>query len=79
MGGSRDKPNTDSEPGKSKRLAKGNLEEMPHKSDLDDHKGETLSQPSHVSNHTYCTLTYFALLIFVGIILCKTEELGPGH
>ena len=44
VGGSWDKPNTDSEPGKSRWLAKGNPEEMTHKGDLNYHEGETLSE-----------------------------------
>ena len=43
MGGAWDIPNMDSEPGKSKWLAKGNLEKMPHLSDLKYHKGTTVS------------------------------------
>ena len=42
-GGSWDVPNIDSETGKSKWLAKGDPEEMPHISDLNYHKGTTLS------------------------------------
>ena len=51
MGGSLDIPNSDSEPGKSKWLAKGNQEEMPHVSD-----GAILSESARVSIHIHCTL-----------------------
>ena len=53
MGGPWDKPNTDSESGKARWLAKGNPEEKPHKCDSNCHKGMTLSEPTHVSMHTY--------------------------
>ena len=43
MGGSGDKPHTDTKPDKSKRLAKGHPEEIPHKNDLKHRKGTTLS------------------------------------
>ena len=60
MGGSCDIPNMDSEPGKFKRLAKGNLEEMPHKSDSSCHEGATqqlsLPESTRVSFHTDCTI-----------------------
>ena len=41
MGGSRDIPNMGCEPDKSKWLAKGKLEEMPHKSNSNCHEGMT--------------------------------------
>ena len=41
MGGFWNKPNTDSESGKSKWLVKGLLEEMPHKSNSNCHIGAT--------------------------------------
>ena len=41
MEGSWDIPNTDSGPGKSKWLAKGNLKEMPHNTKSNYHKGVT--------------------------------------
>ena len=44
-GHTRKGPDRDSDPGKSKWLPKGNLEEMPHISDSNDHKGATLSLP----------------------------------
>ena len=54
MGGSWNIPNTDSELGKAKWLAKGNPEEMPHKSNSNCHKyvAQQLSFKSvHVSIH----------------------------
>ena len=53
MGEPWDIPNADSEPGKSKWLVKGNLEEMPHISDSNYHAGTTLSPPMCLST---CTL-----------------------
>ena len=50
--GSWDIPNTDSEPGKSKWLAQGNLEEMPHKSYLNCCKRAALSEAGRVYPHT---------------------------
>ena len=50
-----DIPNMDAEPGKSKWLASGNPEEMPHISDLNCYKGATLSESPHVSIHIYYT------------------------
>ena len=44
MGGPQDIPNTDSEPGKAKWLAKENQEEMPHINDSNHHEGMTLSE-----------------------------------
>ena len=48
----------DSEPGKPKWLAKGNLEEMPHKSSSNYHKGapQWFSKSVHVSIHMNYTL-----------------------
>ena len=55
-GGSWDKPNMGCEPGKSKWLAKGNLEEMPHKGNSSCHKGApqqlSLSPPTCLSTPT---------------------------
>ena len=88
MGGSWDIPNTDSEPGKSKWLAKGNLEEMPHISDLNYHAGTTLSLSSPVCLATHTLLFFFLLIntslvsllsVFVGILFCKAEGPGPCH
>ena len=68
---------------KGKWKAKGNLEEMPHISDLNHSKGGTLSESTHVSIHRYCTLLppnkyfpYFTTSAFVGILSCKAK--GPG-
>ena len=58
MGGSWDTPNTKSEPAKSKWLDKGNLEEMPQISDLNDWKGVTLSWSPSLFLST-CTLFFF--------------------
>ena len=44
-GGPWDKPNTNSDPGKVRWLARGNPEEMPHKSDSNYHEGVTLIHP----------------------------------
>jgi len=38
----RDKANAGSEPGKARGLAKGNVEEMAHKSDSNHHEGVAL-------------------------------------
>ena len=56
-GGSWDTPNMDSEPDRSRWLAKGNPEEMPHKIDSNHHKGMALPRSTCVSIHTYCTLS----------------------
>ena len=48
MGGPWDIPNTDSEPGKARWLAKGNMEEMACISDSNSHKRVTLSLSSPV-------------------------------
>ena len=60
MGGSWDISNTASGLGKSKWLAQGNPEEMPHKSNWNCHEGATQplssSEPAHVSIQTYYTL-----------------------
>ena len=45
MGGCWDKPNTDSEPAKSRWLMRGNLEEMPHETDSNHHEDATFSEP----------------------------------
>ena len=85
--GSWDTPNVDCEPGKSNWLTKGNLEEIPHKSNSSCHKGVTRDSPSEfpsVPTHTYCTLfllinTLLAslLFVFVEILFCKAEGPGP--
>ena len=46
----------DSEPGRARWLAKGNLEEMPWKSDSNYHEGVALLESTHVLIHIYCTL-----------------------
>ena len=51
-------PNTDSEPGKSKSLAKGNPEETPHISDLNYHEGATLSLSLPMCLSTRTTLCF---------------------
>ena len=89
MGDSWGKPNTDSEPVKSKWLAKGNPEEMPHKSNSNCHEGATQRLSLQVLSGVYPHVLYFSplintllvslLSIFVGIILCKAEEPGPCH
>lgn len=58
MGGHRGIPNADSEPDNLERSARGNPEEMSHKSDSNYHKDTTLSlsESALVSNHTYCTI-----------------------
>ena len=81
MGGSWDRPNINSEPGKSKWLAKGNLEEMPHKSGSNPHKGVTqsLSLPLCLSTNNcslfilISTLFVSVLSVFVGILFCKAD------
>ena len=56
MGSSWDIPSMALGPGKSKWLTKGNLEEMPHKSDSNHQECVTLSEPAHVAIHMHCTL-----------------------
>ena len=65
MGGPWDKPNTDSEPGKARWLAKGNAEEMPHVSDSNYHEGTilSLSQPVWVYSHVLFFLLINTLLV----------------
>ena len=62
-GGSEHTPNMDCEPGKSKRLAKGNPEEMSRESNSNCHEGMTqrssLSPLRCLSLYTYCTLFPF--------------------
>ena len=53
MGGPWNTPNTDSEIGRARWLAKGNPEETSQKSGLNCHESLTLSEPVHVSIHTY--------------------------
>ena len=87
-----DIPNMNSEPGKSKWLAKGNSEETPHKSNsnygrLQLSNSDTVSEFAHLSIHTCCTLFFLWInillvslfSIFVGILFCKPKEPGPCH
>ena len=84
MGQSWNIPNMNSEPGKSKWLAKENLEKMSHKANSNCHESVTqgLSESVLVSINTCCTLflqvnTLHILLLstFVGILFCRAE--GP--
>ena len=85
LGGSWDILNVDSEPGKPKWLAKGNLEEMPHKSNSNYHKGAPqwlcLSKSVHVSTHMYSfppnkhLFHYFWSLR--EFFFCKSKRPGP--
>ena len=88
MAGSWDIPNMDCESGKSKWLAKGKLEEMPHKSNSNALRAIlSLSESTCVSIHVYCSLFFLLiktllislLSIFVGILFCKAKEPGPCH
>ena len=56
QGGSWYIPNTDSEPGKARKLVKRNLEDRPYRSESNHQKSATLSEPIHVSIQTYCIL-----------------------
>ena len=47
-----DKPNAESKPGRARWLAKREPKAMPHKTDLNYHKGVTLSPPVCLSTHT---------------------------
>ena len=78
MEGSWDIPNTDCEPGKSKWLAKGKLEEIAHISDLNCHAGASQGLSFWVcpclSTHT----VFFFLLIntdFTALCLCGSSFL----
>ena len=84
MGGSWDKLNTDSDPGKARWLAKGNLEETPHISDLNCHKGATFWV--HLCVYPYVLFSFppnkhfiSLLSVFVGIHFCRAEGPGPCH
>ena len=74
MGGYWNIPNMNSEPDKSKWLAKGNPEEMSHKSDSNCHEGVTLSEPTLVPTHkvldSFPPNRHFVSLLsfFVGIL-----------
>ena len=89
MGGSWDKPSKDCEAGKSQWLAKGNLEEMPHESNSNYHKGTTqqLRDSLWVCLCLFTGNVFFLILIntllasllsvFVAILFCKAEASGP--
>ena len=82
-------PNMDCEPGKSQWLAKGNQEEMLHKSNSHYHEGATqwlflsLNSPVCLSTHTVVfflfinTLLASLLSVFVEIIFSKARGPGP--
>ena len=86
MEGSWGTPNTDCEPGKSNRLTKGSLEEIPHKSNSNCQKEVTRDSSSEspgVPTHTYCTLfllinTLLASLLFVFVEILFHKAEGPG-
>ena len=81
MGGPWDKTNVDSEPGKARWLAKGNLKEMPHISDSNYHEGATLSLSPAVcltthtlfppNKHFPCFTTF---QLFVEIYFYKADK-----
>ena len=87
MGGSWYAPNMDCEPVESEWLAKGNQEEVPHKSNSNYHEDATqrlaLSLSPLVCLFTCAVLffplnkyfTCFNLFVFVGILSCKAK--GP--
>ena len=82
MGGPWDKPHMDSEPSKARRLAKENLEQIPHKSDLNCHEAMTPSLLVYLATHTVLfflltnSLLISLLSVFVGILFCKAERPG---
>ena len=84
MGGPWDKPNMYSEPGKARWLIKGNTEEIPHISDSNYHKGETLSlsPPMCVYSHVLFFLLINTLLVsLLSVSLWKfisTKLMGQG-
>ena len=59
MEGPWDKPNTDSEPGKARWMAKGNPEETPHKRDSNSCEGMTLSPSMCLST---CVVLFLLLI-----------------
>ena len=83
MGGSWDTPNTDCGPGKSEWLAKGNPEEIPHKSNANCHEGATQGlspESARVSLHTSCTLFFLLLILcFTTFCLCGSSFLHSGR
>ena len=87
MGESREISNMGCESGKSKQLAKGNREEMPHESNSNCHEGGTqwLSESVCVSIHMYCTfvlLNTLPLHYFPSLwefFSAKPKGQGPSH
>ena len=84
MGESREISNMGCESGKSKQLAKGNREEMPHESNSNCHEGGTQWLWVCLCVYPYvlyfCPLKHFTtslLSIFVGIFFCKAKGPGP--
>ena len=74
MGGSWNITNTNSEPGKSRWLAKWNLEEMPHISDLNYHNGLTLLVCLCLFTHTiFPPNKYFTC--FTSLHICRSSFL----
>ena len=75
MGGPWNKPNTDSEPGKARWLAKGNPEEMPHVRDSNYHEGATLSLSPPVC--AYSHVLFFPLIntFLVSLLFCLFVEI----
>ena len=67
MGGSWDILNMDSEPVKSKWLAKGNLEQMSHVSDLNYHSGSTFYLSPLVCL-SMCTLFFLISTLLVSLL-----------
>lgn len=86
-------PNMGFEPGKSKWLAEGKLEELTHKSNLNCPEGVTQSLTSSVFLGAYplCLSTRYRLpflpnkyltcfiTIFMGIVFCRAEGPEPRH
>ena len=86
MGELWDMPNTDSEPGKARWLAKRNPEEMPHKSDSNYPEGATLSLSLHMhlstwtlflpTKHFTCFTTF---CLYVQIPFCTGDRSQSCH
>ena len=84
MGGPWDRPNSGSEPGKARWLAKGNPEEMPRISDSNYHEGMAISLSPPVCLST-CTLfppnkcfTWFTTFHFFVEIHFLQSHMGQG-
>ena len=87
MGGPWEISNMGCESGKSKWLAKGNPEEVPHESNSNCHKGGTQWLSLWVCLCVYPYVLYSSplnkyfttslLSIFVGIFICKANRPGP--